>query len=241
MGMIVCARCGKQDDESSASFAEEGLICSHCFFGRQQREHAQETVSGNLRLAGDALGVAGALADLSQGRVSVGNQSRSARGVAVASMEGANAKLAERGLRAERSTVTKTATVSVGGVDASSKSVSGYHEVWSLPEVPKVQASFTREAPLDTIVKWFKAEVQTGDKKFDDLVYVSTGTAEATTQFLSNAEVRYLIGYAIERGGSVTIKDNLVEAEFLWDESNPEARPDDLGAQLVSLVLAFQG
>ena len=105
------------------------------------------------------------------------------------------------------STATVTETVTILGVSSSKR----FTELTiQLPGKARAQATFTREGLVTSLKKLFKNELQMGEKSFDDVVYVSTDTPEATASFLSSAQVRDTVRRAVVDGGSVQIVGNVV-------------------------------
>ena len=96
-------------------------------------------------------------------------------------------------------------------IDLGNKSTVRY--IWSIPGGTKVQGSFSHEN-LDTkVVKIFKKELQTGDKMFDDLVYIKTSDKDSMAQFLQSQQMRTIISDIIEDGGKIVIDRNQVVYE----------------------------
>jgi hypothetical protein len=79
----------------------------------------------------------------------------------------------------------------------------------TLPSRPKVQATFTSESLRKKISKLFKSEIQTGDSRFDDEVFVKTDTRSETAAFLQSDDVKDTIVDAVRSGGSVEIQDSM--------------------------------
>src|SRR5687768_9034557 len=59
-----------------------------------------------------------------------------------------------------------------------------------LPLVPRVQATFSGEDLGDRLMKIFTRELQTGNKGFDDAVYVSTTTPDEVAALLQSEDIR---------------------------------------------------
>lgn len=98
----------------------------------------------------------------------------------------------------------QTSSMSAGSVQLTSKQTTKV--TLTLPRPSPISASFRKESWGDSVVKVFKKELQTGDKEFDDLVYVSTDSPEATAAFLQKPEIRRAIGLCIETGGPLEIE-----------------------------------
>jgi hypothetical protein len=80
----------------------------------------------------------------------------------------------------------------------------------ALPVKPQVQATFSKEGVAQKVVKIFKKEIQVGDKAFDDMVYVSTDTPDATLAFLKDQDTQSSIFAWVATGGDLIIRDNVV-------------------------------
>ncbi len=92
----------------------------------------------------------------------------------------------------------------------------------TLPTPSKVQGSFSREGIVNKIVKLFKKEIQVGDKAFDDLVYISTDTPEATTAFLNAPGIQNTLMVAASAGGSFEIEGTRVVAKYPYSGTNED-------------------
>jgi GTPase Era involved in 16S rRNA processing len=109
--------------------------------------------------------------------------------------------LAELGCTLERSLNSNNIEINgltVGGSETTTLKV-------TLPRAPAVQASFSKEGVGKKIVKLFKKELQTGDAHFDNRIYISTDTAEATQAFLAAEAVREVIADCVLTGGPIEI------------------------------------
>lgn len=115
---------------------------------------------------------------------------------------------AELGVQVERS--YHTSTIRVESVDISNKESTRLQ--MTLPRPARVSASFRKESWGDAIVKVFKKEIQTGDKEFDDLVYITTDTPDETKAFLASDEIRAAIALTIETAGVIEIEGARVVA-----------------------------
>ncbi len=69
-----------------------------------------------------------------------------------------------------------------------------------LPKKPAVQASFATENLARKFLKLFQSELQTGDRSFDDAVYIRTTTPEATAAWLASERVRATIAEHVAAG-----------------------------------------
>ena len=121
------------------------------------------------------------------------------------------------GLSCQEVNTSSKSSIGLGGgldIDLSKRNAVRY--VWGIPGGTKVQGSFSHEN-LDTkVVKIFKKELQTGDKAFDDTVYIKTNDKEAMTQFLESKQMRSIVLDIIEDGGKIVIDQNKV----VYDVSN---------------------
>ncbi|MCY1053951.1 hypothetical protein [Nannocystis sp. SCPEA4] len=120
----------------------------------------------------------------------------------------------EIGVSVEESTLTETLEI---GPMRSEKQFAV--RKLQLPEVPAVQASFSREGITKKIFKLFKKELQVGDGTFDDIVYVSTDTPEQTAALLTSPDVRALILHAVDGGGAIEIDGKQVVLKIPSDQA----------------------
>lgn len=81
----------------------------------------------------------------------------------------------------------------------------------TLPRATSVAATFSKEGIGKKLVKLFKKELQTGDKAFDDAIYISTDTPEPTKALLSSDGVRELIALHVGTGGPIEIQGTTVK------------------------------
>lgn len=92
----------------------------------------------------------------------------------------------------------------------------------ALPVKPQVQATFSKEGVAQKVVKIFKKEIQVGDKAFDDMVYVSTDTPDATLAFLKDQDTQSSIFAWVATGGDLSIRDNVVIARVPGADSGDD-------------------
>lgn len=123
-----------------------------------------------------------------------------------------------------------TQSTQVNGITVSSKTTTRF--ALRLARAARLTASFSPEGLGKKLIKLFKKELQTGDAAFDDAVYVSTDTPEATAAFLQDPSVRALIGELVE-SGPVEIEGEVIGCEV---PGKVESDPADL-ARLVRAVL----
>jgi hypothetical protein len=114
-----------------------------------------------------------------------------------------------------------TNSVSVSGVSVSQNESTRLE--MKLPRPAPIHASFRRRSWGDALVKLFKKGIQTGEKSFDDLIYISTKTDEATRAFLGAQEIRDAIALTIETGGALEIEDDRVVARVAGHDKGDDA------------------
>ncbi len=100
--------------------------------------------------------------------------------------------------------VFRSSSTNLNGVQVSSNESTEFRI--GLPRVPAVQAVFSKEGLGKKLVKLFKQELQTGDQAFDQAVYISTDTLEATQAMLGDASLRALIAELVAIGGPVSVE-----------------------------------
>ena len=122
--------------------------------------------------------------------------------------------------------------MSAGDVDLSSSEKTRIEMV--LPRPSPVRATFRKESWGDAVVKIFKKEIQTGDKAFDDLVYIATDTPEATRAFLASDDVRKKLELCVETGGSLEVNGTRVVAYVTGHDTKDDPA-------LVDIVWALLG
>lgn len=101
---------------------------------------------------------------------------------------------------------------SVKSWEVQAQGVIHYIEVTSIREerdVP-IRASFRPEGITQKAIKLFKREIQVGDRKFDDAIYISTDTPQLTAALLENEGVKGAIIELASTGGLLRIADNTV-------------------------------
>lgn len=130
------------------------------------------------------------------------------------------ATLEQLGVTVARSFNTETSSTQVGGIELSSSEKKTTRLTLGLPKEAKIKAEFCAESFAKKIIKIFKKEIQTGDQVFDDAIYISTETPEATAQFLTNADLRMTI-LALVESGPIQISGKTVTA-VVADHSNDE-------------------
>ena len=106
----------------------------------------------------------------------------------------------------------ETSTASVGGLELSNTQTTLV--ALTLPRPAPIRASFVREGLAAQLVKLFKRELQTGDATFDQAVYITTDTADATSAWLADAGIRARVLELVESGGSIEIEGTKVRARI---------------------------
>lgn len=129
------------------------------------------------------------------------------------------ASLESLGVSVKRRFVTSSS--SLNGIQLGGKETTEL--TLTLPRATAVKATFAKEGLGRKLVKLFKKELQTGDKAFDDAIYISTDTADATKAFLANDAVRAAIAATVTTGGPIEIGDTTVTAEVAGREEGDDA------------------
>lgn len=139
--------------------------------------------------------------------------------------------LADLGVTVSRT--LKTSSAEIGGIEVSNKATTEL--VLGLPRPATIIAGFCKEGVGRKLLKLFKKELQTGDVSFDDAVYISTDTMDATAAWLAKPELRMAILEIVESGGSIEISGSVVKAELpTHDESDDPALVRVIEALLVA-------
>ncbi len=115
---------------------------------------------------------------------------------------------------------SSSSSVNLGGIDITTSSTSGMRYEWQLPSDTGIQAAFTQEKIGKKLLKIFTKEIQTGEKAFDDAVYISTKSSEQTTALLSEQKIRDIIFSVVSAGGTIS-----VEGQRLVYAMNDDDRP----------------
>lgn len=201
MATIRCTRCGNSCDDSTASFAESGLICDPCARGETARDAAQMMQSAQA-------------AELAAGFVPTGTPQYSTAPTSVGPRlhTRAHDELQARGATVQQSALSST--VSVGPVSSSRE---GLKEIWTLPSAPSVQATFASEGFFTMVKKLFSREIQTGDAVFDSAVYIQTTTPDATRAWLASPEVRSALATIVTSGETFSIEGATITGSLYWD------------------------
>ena len=80
--------------------------------------------------------------------------------------------------------------------------------------------------------KLFSKELQTGDREFDDAVFIKTKTPDTTSKLLESERVRKVISLSVITAGAVEIDRNHVHMTLV-------GRRDDEDPEVVALVKAL--
>lgn len=103
----------------------------------------------------------------------------------------------------------QTSSTEINGMQLSEKETT--EVTLTLPRATAVAATFSKEGIGKKLVKIFKKEMQTGDKAFDDAIYISTDTPEPTKALLSSETVRELIALHVGTAGPIEIQGTSVK------------------------------
>jgi hypothetical protein len=103
----------------------------------------------------------------------------------------------------------QTSSTEINGMQLSEKETT--EVTLTLPRATAVAATFSKEGIGKKLVKIFKKEMQTGDKAFDDAIYISTDTPEPTKALLSSDVVRELITLHVGTAGPIEIQGSTVK------------------------------
>ncbi len=103
----------------------------------------------------------------------------------------------------------QTSSTEINGLQLSEKETT--EVTLTLPRATAVAATFSQEGIGKKLVKLFKKELQTGDKPFDDAIYISTDTPEPTKALLSSDSVREVISLNVSTGGPIEIHGTTVK------------------------------
>jgi hypothetical protein len=119
-------------------------------------------------------------------------------------------ELKSLGVNVERS--FQTSSTSINGIQVGGNETTKL--TLTLPRAVEIKATFSKEGLGRKLVKLFKKELQTGDKAFDDAIYISTDTPEATKALLESADVRGAIMTCVTTGGPLEIEGAMVTTEL---------------------------
>ncbi len=233
MGTIRCARCGRPEDEASASYGEEGLLCQWCLQNVKALDAAQAAATdGPDPLVGSHVGMLMSAVLRGETDGNLASMERGSYPSPPLPPDGAHAALEARGAHLERSGQRERSTWL-----GSARDSDGYSERWLLPARPSVQASFVHEGLRQKLGKLFTRELETGDEDFDKAVFIATTTPAETRALLARPEALEAIYTAVTHGGLVTIDGNLLEGKVLWPLDHGGPWPQDLFARLGLLLL----
>lgn len=102
-----------------------------------------------------------------------------------------------------------TSSTEINGMQLSEKETT--EVTLTLPRATAVAATFSKEGIGKKLVKLFKKELQTGDKAFDDAIYISTDTPDPTKALLASDGVRELIALHVGTAGPIEIQGSTVK------------------------------
>jgi hypothetical protein len=131
--------------------------------------------------------------------------------------------LEELGVKTRRSFITESTSSELEDFEISATTKKTTQLTMTLPSPAPIAASFSTESLAHKIVKIWKSEVQTGDAEFDEAVYISTETPEATAHMLQSEELRTLLR-GLLRHGPITVSGTTVT---LTIEGHLEAKAED--------------
>jgi hypothetical protein len=133
--------------------------------------------------------------------------------------------LERMGVKVKRS--FESSSTSINGMQLSANETTKLE--LALPRDTGVQATFSKEGIGAKVAKIFKKELQTGDRAFDDAVFIKTATTEATEKLLKSARVREIIALSVSTAGPVEIDHGRVHVTLV-------GRRDDEDPEVVALV-----
>ena len=84
-------------------------------------------------------------------------------------------------------------------------------KICTLPSLAGFNAEFCKEEFSHKVSKLFREELQVGIPEFDNAVFISTDNIDLTAQFLKSREIREVVLRAIQGGGFIAIKDQVVQ------------------------------
>jgi len=123
-----------------------------------------------------------------------------------------------------------TSSTSINGMELSGSSTTKLTLV--LPNATPLKLSLSKEGFGRKLTKLFKKELQTGDKPFDDAIYIATDTPDQAKQFLSSELVRQAIQFCVQAAGPVEIDTNTVIVEVPGSD-------DGVPPEVVTIVRAL--
>jgi hypothetical protein len=117
--------------------------------------------------------------------------------------------LEQLGVKTKREFITESSSTELGDIELSSSTRKATQLTMTLAQPAPLTATFNAEGLGHKVAKIFKSEIQTGDDSFDEAVYISTQTPEATAHMLQSADLRALIR-GLLADGPVTISGTTV-------------------------------
>lgn len=104
-----------------------------------------------------------------------------------------------------------------------------------LPRATSVAATFSKEGIGKKLVKIFKKEMQTGDAAFDDAIYISTDTPDATKALLASDRIRELIALHVGTAGPIEIQGTTVKVMLAGRQDVEDPAVVDLARGVLAL------
>lgn len=105
-----------------------------------------------------------------------------------------------------------TSSTSINGMELSGSMTTKL--TLALPRDTPLKLTLSNESFARKLTKLFKKELQTGDKQFDDAIYIATETPDEAKSFLSHDDVRLAVFTVIAFGGPIEIDTNTVTVEI---------------------------
>ncbi len=124
----------------------------------------------------------------------------------------------------------KTSSTTVNGIPVSTSETTEI--TIQLPKKPAVQAVFSTEGFARKLMKLFTSEVQTGDRAFDDAVYISTTTTSATAAWLAAEPLRTTLAEHVANGTFEIQEDTVKFTVF----GHVDEAPSDVVSLVASLL-----
>lgn len=141
--------------------------------------------------------------------------------------------LEQLGVKTKRGFITNSSSTEIGGIELSSSTKETTQLTLTLPQPAPIAATFHVEGFGHKVAKIFKSELQTGDKEFDDAVYISTQTSEATAHMLQSAELRALIRGLMAHGPVIIAGDTVT----MTIPGHVEAGEDESAVRLINALV----
>jgi len=143
--------------------------------------------------------------------------------------------LEQLGVKTRRSFISESTSSELEDFEISATTKKTTQLTLTLSQPAPISASFSTESLAHKIVKIWKSEVQTGDAEFDEAVYISTDTPEATVHMLQSEELRALLRILLHHG-PITISGTTAT---LTIEGHVEAKDEEKNENVVRLMNAI--